>query len=67
MLEANGRINLAVIGPFAARIECQSESRSGANRDEKETSSMADVLNLALPYFSLIFIGYACGKARELR
>ena len=27
---------------------------------------MADILNLALPYFSLIFIGFACGKLRQL-
>src|SRR6201999_2491400 len=27
---------------------------------------MLDVLNLALPYFSLIFIGFACGKAKGL-
>src|ERR1700738_4508789 len=27
---------------------------------------MADILNLALPYFALIFIGFACGKARGL-
>ena len=27
---------------------------------------MADVLNLALPYFSLIFIGFACGRLRQL-
>ena len=27
---------------------------------------MADILNLAVPYFSLIFIGFACGKARGL-
>jgi malonate transporter and related proteins len=27
---------------------------------------MIDILNLALPYFGLIFIGYACGKARGL-
>jgi len=27
---------------------------------------MIDVLNLALPYFSLIFVGFACGKARAL-
>ena len=27
---------------------------------------MIDVLNLALPYFSLIFIGFACAKARPL-
>ncbi len=24
-----------------------------------------DVLNLALPYFGLIFIGFACGKAKD--
>ncbi len=27
---------------------------------------MADILNLALPYFGLIFIGFACGKAEAL-
>ena len=27
---------------------------------------MIDILNLALPYFGLIFIGYACGKANGL-
>ena len=27
---------------------------------------MIAVLNLALPYFGLIFIGYACGKAKGL-
>jgi len=27
---------------------------------------MADILNLALPYFGLIFIGLACGKASGL-
>jgi predicted permease len=27
---------------------------------------MADILNLALPYFGLIFIGFACGKSRNL-
>jgi hypothetical protein len=24
------------------------------------------ILNLALPYFGLIFIGFACGKAKSL-
>ena len=28
---------------------------------------MIDILNLALPYFGLIFIGFACGKSRALR
>jgi malonate transporter and related proteins len=27
---------------------------------------MADILNLALPYFGLIFMGFACGKTRGL-
>jgi malonate transporter and related proteins len=27
---------------------------------------MVDILNLALPYFGLIFIGFACGKAQGL-
>jgi predicted permease len=27
---------------------------------------MIDVLNLAVPYFGLIFIGFACGKAKGL-
>jgi malonate transporter len=27
---------------------------------------MFDIVNLAVPYFSLIFVGYACGKAKAL-
>ena len=27
---------------------------------------MTDILNLAIPYFGLIFIGFACGKTRGL-
>jgi malonate transporter and related proteins len=27
---------------------------------------MIDVLNLALPYFGLIFIGFACGKLKRI-
>jgi hypothetical protein len=27
---------------------------------------MVEILNLALPYFGLIFIGFACGKAKKL-
>lgn len=27
---------------------------------------MADILNLAIPYFGLIFIGFACGKGKRL-
>src|ERR1700742_4024421 len=27
---------------------------------------MVDILNLAMPYFGLIFIGFACGKAKGL-
>jgi hypothetical protein len=38
----------------------------GPNNDEKDISPMVDILNLALPYFGLIFIGFACGKAKGL-
>jgi predicted permease len=38
----------------------------GAINDEKDVSPMVDILNLALPYFGLIFIGFACGKAKGL-
>ena len=38
----------------------------GANNDEKDAIPMVDILNLALPYFGLIFIGFACGKAKGL-
>src|SRR6201747_2065112 len=27
---------------------------------------MIDILNLALPYFGLIFIGFSCGKSKNL-
>jgi len=27
---------------------------------------MIEILNLAVPYFGLIFIGFACGKAKAL-
>ncbi len=36
----------------------------GPNNDEKDTYPMVDILNPALPYFGLIFIGFACGKAK---
>jgi malonate transporter len=32
----------------------------------ENTSTMVDILNLALPYFGLIFIGFAYGKAKSL-
>ena len=38
----------------------------GPNNHEKEPYPMVDILNLALPYFGLIFIGFACGKAKGL-
>jgi len=28
---------------------------------------MIDILNLALPYFGLIFIGFACGRPKVCR
>ena len=27
---------------------------------------MIDVLNLALPYFGLIFLGYVCGRVKQI-
>ena len=27
---------------------------------------MIDILNLALPYFGLIFIGFACGRLKQI-
>src|SRR3954467_4474414 len=32
----------------------------------KDPRRMADILNLAIPYFGVIFIGFACGKIRGL-
>src|SRR5258705_2605695 len=58
MLEANGRINL--------RRGRSLQHVDAANNDEKDTALMLDILNLALPYFGLIFIGYACGRAKGL-
>lgn len=58
MLEAKTR-NSAVAGP-------PPKSRQGANNQEKPALPMMDVLNLALPYFGLIFVGFACGKFRKL-
>jgi len=58
MLEANGRINLGR-GHSVQDVD-------GAIYDEKDNALMVDILNLALPYFGLIFIGFACGKAKGL-
>src|ERR1700681_4141733 len=59
MLEANGRINLC-------GRSIRPTSRPGQQTKKKSASPMVDILNLALPYFGLIFIGFACGKARGL-
>src|SRR3984893_9393440 len=59
MLEANGRINLC-------GRSIRPTSRPGQQTKKKSDSSMADILNLALPYFGLIFIGFDCGKAKGL-
>ncbi len=59
MLEANGRINLR-------RGRSVQDVDGGPNNAEKDISPMVDILNLALPYFGLIFIGFACGKAKGL-
>ena len=39
---------------------------SGWITSRKPPYVMIDILNLALPYFGLIFIGFACGKWRKL-
>jgi hypothetical protein len=36
------------------------------SKGQENTSGMIDILNLALPYFGLIFVGFACGKIRSL-
>src|SRR5258706_1318403 len=58
MLEANGRINL--------RRGWSVQDVDGAQQRRKRHYPMVDILNLALPYFGLIFIGFACGKAKGL-
>ena len=58
MLEAIGRINLYAWWPDSAPCS--------RNYWRKDVSEMADILNLALPYFGLIFIGFACGKTKGL-
>lgn len=37
-----------------------------ARRSSEATSLMVDIFNLALPYFGLIFVGFACRKAKSL-
>ena len=32
----------------------------------QRSHAMIDILNLALPYFGVIFVGFACGKAKGL-
>ena len=56
MLEANGRINLGR-GHSIQDVD-------GPIYDEKDIALM--LLNLALRYFGLIFVGFACGKAKGL-
>ena len=50
MLEANGRINLG----------------RGHSIQDVDGAIYDDILNLALRYFGLIFVGFACGKAKGL-
>jgi len=58
MLEANGRIN-----PGRGH---SIQDVDGAIYDENDIALMLDILNLALRYFGLIFVGFACGKAKGL-
>jgi hypothetical protein len=54
MLGAKGRISSQVWLPDPAP--------SSRKRWRKGLSVMADILNLAIPHFGPIFIGFACGK-----
>ncbi len=56
MLEANGRINLGR-GHSIQDVD-------GAIYDENDIALMLDIPSLALRYFGLIFVGFACGKAK---
>src|SRR6266404_7502347 len=47
-------------------VAAPSRMSRGPNNDEKDISPTVDILNLALPYFGLIFIGFTCGKAKGL-
>ncbi len=40
--------------------------RLGPPEASRKALPVIDILNLALPYFGLIFIGFACGKAKGL-
>jgi predicted permease len=40
-------------------------ARRAARRD-RTGAAMIDVLNLALPYFGLIFLGFACGRLQDI-
>jgi len=51
-------LTFALAGPSKCQI--------GTNNNEKKHAVMVEILNLALPYFGLIFIGFACGKAKKL-
>src|SRR6185312_1471027 len=39
---------------------------AGVASPRAQASRMIDVLNLALPFFGLIFIGFACGKIKQI-
>jgi malonate transporter and related proteins len=39
---------------------------SGTKTEENEAAPMVAILNLAVPYFGLIFIGFACGRSKGL-
>jgi hypothetical protein len=51
--------------PFASEEERLEEAPVLAKRVLRGSGSMIDVLNLALPYFGLIFLGYGCGKLKN--
>ena len=52
--------------PPPARHQRASVTTPGGLSPCYTSLSMLDVLNLALPFFGLIFIGFACGKLKKL-
>ena len=45
--------------------ECKGRAKWAA-LGSADAARMIDVLNLALPYFGLIFLGFACGKLKQI-
>jgi hypothetical protein len=53
-------------GDASARSRINLVMARQAYPSRKNPLAMTEILNLAVPYFGLIFIGFACGKAKGL-